>query len=227
MPGGNSAFGALCPLGDAMDLGRYEKPNPRDAAMSDPGVIFLKRALSPSKLPHPGLVGIPAIDVPSPTEESSLSQVSAPPCMVGKMVDGPSKSISVRTSSRGPDLHWEVGKMGFAPGMLGTVSCASKGSSAGGREGGVAELVMGEGLVCGPIAASSLLEFFEKPSPVPVLLTMGKDYEEKKGSSLDVKCTVHGVKGGYQVEEPAGGWGCWSAMGFPSRDVWCFLGGFG
>lgn len=54
MPSGNSAFGALGPLGDVMDLGRSEEATPRDAVMSDPGVISLKKARSPPKLPHHG-----------------------------------------------------------------------------------------------------------------------------------------------------------------------------
>lgn len=98
--GGNSAFGIPGLLGNMMELGQSEEPSPRDAVMSDPGVVSLKRTRSPPKLPHPCPIGALVTDMSTPTEDSSLCQVSTPSsCMVGKLVDCSPKPILVSSSS--------------------------------------------------------------------------------------------------------------------------------
>lgn len=86
---------------------------------------------------------------------------------------------------------------GAAHDVLGT----NRGSYDGGRKEGVAMhgedgVVEEKGLVCGPRVAPSPSVLCDKANLEPVPHPVGKVQREKKGPTLDVKGTMHDVKGG-------------------------------
>lgn len=98
-----SAFGALGPLGGAMELGLLEESSPRDLVMTEFRAQSLKRACSPSKTPLFGSPSLSASKCFSPPVGVAVEQVNPSlPCMFGAKEEGSTKHEALLLKAKVP-----------------------------------------------------------------------------------------------------------------------------